>query len=125
MRTWIGPWLVGISALHTLAAVAFFWRVYADMAMSGLVNTGVVSARNANASWFLLFGLLTFTCGLAVTALERSGQGSLPRSLGWALLGLAMLGSALMPASGFWLVFPPAAAILLAKRSLARPTAQA
>ena len=54
-----------------------------------------------------------FITGLAVSALERSSSGVLRKSLGWSMLALAMFGVVLMPASGFWLAFPPAIAVLV------------
>jgi len=58
---------------------------------------------------------MLFTCGLAVAELERSSPNQLPKAVGWSLLALAIVGVALMPASGFWLVFPPAVAALMRK----------
>ena len=64
--------------------------------------------------WSLFFGVVAFIGGLTVNALEKS-SGVLPRSLGWCLLALAIVGVVLVPASGFWLIFPPAISILLGK----------
>lgn len=57
---------------------------------------------------------MLFICGLAVSALEQA-RDTLPGALGWSLLVLALLGVLLMPASGFWLAFPPALAVLLSR----------
>ena len=53
---------------------------------------------------------------LWVSALER-GSAVMPRSLGWSLLTLSILGVVLMPSSGFWLAFPPAIALLVRKNA--------
>ncbi len=118
MKNWIGKWLVGVSILHTAFAVAAYGKVYASMAASGIVGSGLRSALNSAASWFLLFGLLTLALGLAASALERSSH-PLPKSLGIVLLALAACGVVLMPVSGFWLMFPPALVLLWPRRSVA------
>lgn len=116
MRRWVGRWLMGVSALHTAFAAAVFGEVLASIARRGVFNTVGADPMTGAVAWFVLFGAMLFICGLAVAALEASSPGRLPRSLGWALLAMAVVGITLMPASGFWLVFPPAIAVLL-KRS--------
>jgi hypothetical protein len=112
MKPWIGAWLIAVAALHTVFALVVFGDPLRGLLARGLFDAIGGDLRSAVAAWFLLFGLLLFVFGLAVAALERAG-GPLPASLGWSLLGLALLGVVLMPASGFWLAFPPAIAILL------------
>ncbi|NJL42833.1 MAG: hypothetical protein HC935_04625 [Pseudanabaena sp. SU_2_4] len=51
----------------------------------------------------------------AVAEFEQFSSTQLPKSTGWGLLALAIVGVTLMPASGFWLVFPPAIAVLVRK----------
>lgn len=111
MKRWIGRWLVAVAVLHTGVALALFGNTYRTMWSDGLWGAGVRDAGHSAAAWFLLFGILALAAGLAVSAVERSGA-RLPRSLGVALLGLAVLGIVLMPVSGFWLVLPPALALL-------------
>ena len=106
MKRWIGRWLVAVAVLHTGVALALFGNTYRTMWSDGLWGAG-----HSAAAWLLLFGILALAAGLAVSAVERSGA-RLPRSLGVALLGLAVLGIVLMPVSGFWLVLPPALARL-------------
>jgi hypothetical protein len=118
VKNWIGKWLVAVSVLHTAFAVVAYGKVYASMAASGIVGSGLRSPLNSAASWFLLFGLLTLALGLVASAFERTGQ-SLPRAVGVVLLALAALGVVLMPASGFWLVLPPALALLWPRRPVA------
>lgn len=115
MKQWIGRWLVGVSVLHTLFAIVAFRGVYSALFDRGFVNAVGSDPISSAAVWFFLFGPALFLCGIAVSALERSSQ-PLPKLLGWGLLLLAVLGIALMPASGFWLVLPPAVAILLRKQ---------
>jgi uncharacterized membrane protein len=102
MKHWIGRWFVmSGSVLASIARRGFFNTVGADILVEAVV-------------WLVLFGLLLFVCGLAVSALERTPSG-VPKSIGWSLLVITALGVVLMPTSGFWLVFPPAVAVLARK----------
>ncbi|QDQ27242.1 hypothetical protein FNU76_13205 [Chitinimonas arctica] len=122
MKHWKGRWLVGVSFIHTVFAVVVFHEVLMGVLQRGLFDTVGTDPMIGAVVWFVLFGLALFICGLAVSALEKSSSGPLPKSLGWSLLALAILGVVLMPASGFWLVFPPVIAIL-ARRSEAKLSA--
>lgn len=115
MKNWIGRWLIGVSIIHTLFALAVFHRVLAAIVRRGVFDTVGNDPMVGAVVWFVLFGLALFIVGLAVSSLERASSGVLPKSLGWSLLALAVLGVVLMPASGFWLAFPPAIAVLLRK----------
>lgn len=118
MKYWIGPWLVGVSIVHTLFVVTVFHNILVSMVRRGVFNTVGADPRVGALAWSVFFGIAIFICGLAVSALERSTSGQLPKSLGWSLLALAALGAALMPASGFWLAFPPAIAVIARKSPL-------
>ena len=104
-----------VAAGHTLVASIFFGTTYRELAADGLYNA-VKSAKTGMAVWFALFGLLLFILGMLVSALEKH---ALPVSLsiGVALLLLTVLGVVLMPASGFWLMFPAVFALFYARRS--------
>ena len=115
MKRWVGRWLIGVSAIHTVFAVAVFGEVLASVVKRGVFNTVGADPMTAAVVWFVLFGAMLFVCGLAVAELEASSPNHLPRSIGWGLLAIAVVGITLMPASGFWLVFPPAIALLLKK----------
>lgn len=115
MKHWIGRWLVGVSVIHTLFAFVVFGNVMLAIAQRGVINTVGTDPMVAAVVWFVLFGFVLFICGLAISALERALDGVLPSSIGWSLLALSALGVALMPASGFWLAFPPAVAIIARK----------
>jgi len=115
MKRWIGRWLIGVSIIHTLFAVVVFGKVLLSVVQRGVFNTVGTDPMVGAVVWFVLFGAALFICGLVVSTLERSSPTPLPKSLGWSLLALATLGVILMPASGFWLVFPPAIAVLARK----------
>jgi hypothetical protein len=112
MKHWIGPWLIAVSIIHMVFAVAVFNHVLVSIIRRGVFNTVGKDPTTGAVVWFVLFGIALFVCGLAVSALERSNS-PLPRSLGWSLMALVALGIVLMPASGFWLAIPPAIAIFL------------
>jgi hypothetical protein len=78
-------------------------------------NTVGADSKTGAVVWFVLFGSLLFVCGLAIVHLEKASSKPVPRSIGWCLLAITIVGVTLMPASGFWLVFPPAIAVLLMK----------
>ncbi|MEJ6001412.1 DUF6463 family protein [Paucibacter soli] len=111
-RVWMGHWLLGVAALHTAFALVVFAQVYRDVLARGLINTVGRDPMVAAAVWFLLFGFVLALQALAITPLERAGAQRALRVQGWGLLGLALLGVALMPDSGFWLAFPPALLML-------------
>lgn len=117
MRAWIGRWIVGVALIHILLSALVFRTVFEAILRKGVIDAVGSDPTTGLAVWCVLFGGALLVVGLAVTALEkRSSAGeSLPRSIGWALLALALLGVALMPASGFWLAFPPALAVLIGK----------
>ena len=122
MKRWIGRWLIVVSAIHTVVAVAVFGEVLASIVKRGVFNTVGTDPMTAATVWFTLFGAMLFIYGLAVDELEKSSSRPLPKSVGWSLLGLALVGVTLMPASGFWLVFPPAIVVLAKKAKTALAT---
>ncbi len=115
MKVWIGRWLVVVATIHTAFAVAVFGGTRTGLVRRGLLDTVGSDPLTGAVVWFVLFGGVLAIAGLAISALERSAAGNVPKSLGWSLLALCVLGVVLMPASGFWLAFPPALAILLRK----------
>ena len=117
MKQWIGRWLVAVSILHVVFAIVVFRKILAPVVERGLVNAVGTDPRTSLAVWFVLFGVMLFICGLSIDALERASSNHVPKFIGWCLLGLGILGAALMPVSGFWLVFPPAIAVLARKRN--------
>ena len=111
-RIWIGHWLMGVAALHTVFAAVVFGKVLRTMAERGLFNSVGADPLLGAVTWFVLFGFVLALFSLAVTPLERSGQTVALRKLGFGLLLLCGLGIVLMPASGFWLAIVPALAML-------------
>jgi hypothetical protein len=88
--------------------------VMLTMLRSGLFNSVKSDMHAGVTAWFFLFGILLALFALPLHALEKACM-ALPKALGWGLFGLGVLGVVLMPESGFWLVFPPALAIMAGK----------
>lgn len=116
MTPWVGRWLVVVSIIHTLFAVVAFPDVLRSLVERGIVDSVGTDPMRAAVTWFVLFGAVLFICGSVITHLERATAGALPRSIGWSLLGLVIVGVVLMPASGFWLALPPAVTLLVRGR---------
>jgi hypothetical protein len=84
--------------------------------LAGIVGDGLFNAlarvpSRALAVWSVLAGVLLMLVGGLVERLEAVPE-PLPRWLGGTLLGMGVLGVALVPVSGFWLLLPPAVAAL-------------
>jgi hypothetical protein len=111
-KVWAGRWLMAVALLHTIAAGMLFGDPLLDIVRSGVFNGIGRDPLKAAAVWFLLFGAVLALCSMALTPLEAQGDARTLRSIGAGMLMLTILGVVLMPASGFWLAFPPAIALL-------------
>ncbi|MEK8029465.1 DUF6463 family protein [Ideonella sp. DXS29W] len=112
-RAWVAPWLLGVAALHTLFGAVVFGPVLRQLWQGGVFNTVGADPLRGAVVWFLMFGVPLALLARAIAPLERQADaGPVLRQLGWGLLVLGLAGVALMPASGFWLTFPPAIGLL-------------
>lgn len=89
-----------------------------------IVDAGLVRGIGGDvernlAWWFLVAGGFLVVTGLTIRWAVRVA-GRLPRSLGWGLVVISVLGVLLAPASGFWLVLVEGVLLLVADRGLAR-----
>lgn len=114
MKHWIGRWIIGVAIVHTLFAVVVFGQVLGSIVKDGVFDSVGEDPMRAATVWFLLFGPVLFILGMVLASWEKNSSLPLPKSTGWALLFLGVLGVVLMPVSGFWLIFPPVAGILFA-----------
>ena len=112
-RPWKGRWLLAVALLHTLAAAVMFTPQWQILWQRGVFNAVADDMPLGAAVWFLLFGAVLALLAWEVTALESSQPAVALRPMGWCLLALVLAGVVLMPVSGFWLVLPPALALLL------------
>jgi hypothetical protein len=111
MRRWIGRALMGIAAVHLAFGLVVFWAKLAEIAARGVFNSVGTDPEIGAVVWFVLFSAPFYLLGLLVDEMEKRGQ-QLPKTLGWGLLAMAVLGVVLMPDSGFWLVLPVGFALL-------------
>lgn len=121
MRAWIGRSLVAIGVVHTLVGLAFFGDVAGPILRDGVFNTvgPHTSPDRGIAFWYFMNGFLVLIVGGLLHHLERAGVGA-PRFLAWSLLGLAVVGCVMIPASGFWLLFIPIAGLFFGGRAARR-----
>ena len=110
MKNWRGKVIMVVAAIHTVLAVFSFGSHYREIITEGVVNT-VTTAASGLAVWFFLFGVLLFIAGQLVLSIEENNK-QVSKAIGISLLLLAILGTALMPASGFWLILPPAISLV-------------
>ena len=107
-RRWIGRTVMAIAASHTLFGLVVYHGTLAQLFADGLVNALGYDPMRAAVVWFLLAGFFMATTGAAIDQLEAEGLQRKLVPLGWGLLAITVLGIALMPASGFWLMLVPA-----------------
>lgn len=112
-RPWKGRWLMAVALLHTTAGGILFAPQWQTLWRRGVFHSVMGDAPLGNAVWFLLFGAVLALLAWEITALEHSQPTAELRPMGWCLLALVLAGVVVMPASGFWLVLPPAMAMLV------------
>lgn len=111
-RRWVGRWIVAVGLLHAIGAFLIYPAPLREMAGAGLIATADDYSLRATAYWFFAFAPVLAVLGLLVDAMEAR---RVPVPFGAALLlFLTLIGMvAVMPATGAWLLFPPAIALLL------------
>ena len=112
MRRWKGRWLIGVGLIHTVFSLIVFAQPLLAALNDGLFNAIDAFGDRALAFWFLFFGLLLFPLGVLIDWIEVQPALEPPRFVGYWLLGLSMMGCLTMPASGFWLLLPPAIGLM-------------
>lgn len=115
MNLWKGRWLIVVSIIHTVVGIVLFPEVLLSIIRRRVFDTVGTDPMTGAVVWFFLFGIVLFISGLSIYELEKSLNGWVPKSIGWSLLVLVILGVILMPVSGFWLALPTAIAILIGK----------
>jgi len=127
MRITSGTLLVCTGILHQIVGFVAGLAVTVDGVernlFSEMVERGVVDAIGADFArmswfWFLFTGFALLILGDLARRMENRGA-ILPASLGWQLLALGVAGAVLIPASGFWLLIPQGAWIMLRAHRLA------
>lgn len=117
----VAGWLLmGIGALHVLL---FLW--WGAPELKAVADDGFFDAIDPDRDrqmifWSLSFGVMGFFLGQLISWVEAQGRQA-PGWVGWELLTLAVIGAALMPVSGWWLVMVPAVLILVGSRRAPHP----
>lgn len=111
MMRWVGRLLMAAAIVHTAVALVRYHDTVFAIVRGGIFDAVIGDSVRGAVVWSLLFGGLAFIGGMAVDALEQSAE-PIPRRLGWSFILLGMLGAALVPVSGFWVLFPAAIGIL-------------
>ncbi len=114
MKHWKSYWIFIVAILHTAYAINVFRVEYVSLYENDFINS-ITTAQVGAAVWFFLFGQLLFIVGQLMRSYEKDVTKQYPIWIGLNLLLLTLVGVILMPASGFWLVFPPAIAMMLPK----------
>ena len=121
MQRWIGRWLAGVGALHSLLGLIVFAAPLRELIDAGWLNAlGSRDPMRNLAFWFVFGGVFTCLVGYLIDCIERLPGAVIPRPVGWTLLVTATVGVTLAPASGFWLVFPAAIGALAQPRRAGR-----
>lgn len=111
-KIWVGRWIMFVAACHTVVGMLAGAPVLRGIAERGVVNAMGSAPLTGYIVWFMLCGALLALLGMSITALEQSGQLARARPLGFAILALTTMGVILIPASGFWLMYPATYALL-------------
>lgn len=120
-----GRWLITLGVLHLLYGCVAYAGALADIGGDGLFNTVDGHGDRETAFWYVVSGLLFGLVGF-LAAWAEARTGTLPRFLGWSLLGLGVAGVVLMPISPFWVVIAIGALLLWAPaRGRAAPSTPA
>ena len=123
MNRLIGRLLMATGIGHTLVGVVVFREALAEIFHDGFLNAFWPHFDRLSAFWFLLFSPALFMLGqITNRAVERQDAYTL-RIVGCYLLGMAVVGVAALPVSGFWIVIVLAALILKDARRVESPPA--
>lgn len=111
---WIGRWILVVGVLHALLGFGIYIFSVIAVVREGLWDTVSLVQGRPLAFWFIAAGFLVALVGALTNWIEVRMEP--PRFLGWTLLGFAVAGIVMMPVSGFWLLLPPAVALVMKRR---------
>ena len=107
---WVSYWMMGIAVVHCVLAVVLYGQAYEQFAVNG-VFASASTDYDRLAIWFCVAGVLMFLIGYLFLSMPY-----IPRLVGLTLAIVGVVGGLLIPASGFWLLLPPAIGIVLTQR---------
>ncbi len=120
-----GPLMMVTAAGHALVGAILFSEPLSAIVGAGVINSirppmysGQPHFDRIAAFWFLLFSPVLFLFGQLINrAVSRRDVSSL-RLIGWYLVGIGIVGAAILPVSGNWLLLPLGAIVLKAAREV-------
>ena len=120
-----GPLMMVTAAGHALVGAILFAEPLSAIASEGVINSIQPPMYSAQphfdriaAFWFLLFSPVLFLFGQIINhAVSQRDTRSL-RLVGWYLVGIGIVGAAILPVSGNWLLLPLGAIVLQAAREV-------
>ena len=116
MKAWkaSGHLLFATGVIHNAVGILMGWPVLKTLFLEGLVNTVDTQFDRNAIFWFLFSGIMMMFAGRLMHTYIKATQAPVPKSYGYGLLAIAVVGCAIMPASGIWLAFPQAFIIIFA-----------
>lgn len=120
-----GPLMLVTAIGHAIVGVALFFEPLSGMAHDGFIHSirppGYIDAPDydrISAFWFLLFSPVLFLLGqLTKGAVNIHDTRSL-RLIGSYLVGIGIVGAAILPVSGNWFLIPLGALALIAANEI-------
>ena len=110
-----GRLLVAVAAIHILFGVWFGGSALVAIARDGFFNAVAAHQGRQLVFWFIFSGVAFLIVGQLACWAEAQGK-RLPAFLGWEIALIAITVGVLLPASGWFLMLPPAALILVGSR---------
>ena len=118
----VGRWLIGVAGAHMALTLLLFGDGILSVFEHGPIGAAMTEVEMAVCA--ILFGIVLSICGVVASKRECLSPDPLPKSFGWNLLVLALLGIVVMPMSGFWLVLLAAIEVLEGESATQRTTVE-
>ncbi|WP_419901398.1 DUF6463 family protein [Kiloniella sp.] len=104
---WIGRWIIGVATIHMGFTFVLFPEQVKRIFSEGFFNTGLMDFEVGKTVWFFLFGMPLLLVGYMIDSDEKRKTMPPFREIPIILLFLmTLLGIALIPVSGLWLMLP-------------------
>jgi len=121
MNRRIGRLLMATGIGHSLVGVIVFREALVGISSDGFLNAFWPYFDRLSAFWFLLFSPALFMLGQITNRAVERRDAYILRVVGGYLLGIAVVGVAALPISGFWFVLVLAMLVLKAARRADTP----
>ena len=89
-----------------------------ELVARALASAAAIGLRRVAAFWFLVFSAMLLLWGQLVAHASERADGRALALVGWNMLGVGVVGSLVMPISGFWSVIALAPLVLREGRRL-------